>query len=188
MSRRITLAEARRLAQRGQISQADMDRLEQSMRRLAPVPVEIKRVPLAEPIEFGVPMELFTENRLRAMNPYHRGRHVKEQRSWVALAWRCHMNGPDWHKDTKAMHTTGRVLATAGRFNPALPVIVTMTRIGRRMDEHDSLRAAFKHVCDEITVQLGLTNDDTPLVEWRYSQEPCAGRPPSIRIRVEARP
>lgn len=125
---------------------------------------DIYRVRLAEPVEFRLFMELLTENRLRAMHPIQRGRHVKAQRETVRLWWGVEVG-----------------------ITPVLPVIVTQTRIGRRMDPHDSLPAAFKHVTDEITLLLGLRNDDTPLVTWKFDQRPLRGGPSAIIIRVESR-
>lgn len=118
----------------------------------------------ANAAELEFPMATFTENRLRAMHPKQRGRILKQQRH--ALGWYWKM---------------------LGRLRVPFPVVVTFTRIARRMDRHDSLPAAFKHLCDEVTRQLGLTNDDTPLVEWRYAQEPPNGREPAVRIRIETK-
>lgn len=109
-----------------------------------------------------MPMDLLTENKLRAMHPTHRGRLLRRQRWAVRDAW----------------------LALYGFATVRLPVTVTLTRIGRRMDSHDSLPAAFKAVTDELTERLGLRNDDTPLIRWVYAQEPPAGRPKSIRIEI----
>lgn len=111
------------------------------------------------------PMQLKTENTLRAMNPIARGKILKRQKEDAWFHWRSQTKGA----------------------KVPLPVTVTLTRIGRRMDAHDGLPAAFKHIADAITEWLGQSNDDTPLIEWRYEQEPRGRRPQSIRIRIETR-
>lgn len=124
------------------------------------------RIHLQEPVSFEVPIAVATENKVRAMHPIHRGKMLKGQRVTVAQCW--------------LLHFRGKI--------PELPVIVTFTRFGRHMDGHDSLAAAFKHVTDEITKLLGLRNDDTPEVTWRYEQQPRGSEQARIRIRVESRP
>lgn len=118
----------------------------------------------ANEIELEFPIELATENRLRAMHPIARGKLIKKQRQDVAWYWK-----------------------TVGKVWVPRPVVITLTRIGRRTDEHDSLRACMKHIADEVALLLGFTNDDTPDIQWLYHQEPRGQRPPSIRIRVETR-
>lgn len=123
------------------------------------------RIRLQEPVSFIVPIALATENKVRAMHPIHRGKFLKGQKVTVAQCW--------------LLHFRGKI--------PELPVVVTFTRFGRHMDGHDSLGAAFKHVTDEVTRLLGLRNDDTPEVTWRYEQEPRGSEQARIGIRVEAR-
>lgn len=163
---RITLARARELAARGQVSAEDLDRFETPHRSLADACAPaIFIVELAEPIEFNVPIDLQTENALRAQHPIHRRRREKKERGTLMMCWNIHFR----------------------RTRPQLPVIVTWTRFGRHTDSHDSLAAAFKHLTDEVTELLGLKNDDTKEVVWRYQQEPRGtGNERKIRIRVEA--
>jgi hypothetical protein len=169
----ITMADLKEYARKGRVSQAEVDRIIESQQRgrkalLASADAAIAAMPrlvLLEPVEFIVPLELLTENRLRAMQPKARGRHVKAQRAVVRNAWALHFR----------------------KVIPALPVTVTFTRFGRHMDAHDSLAAAFKHVTDEVTEMLGLHNDDTKEVTWKYDQEPRGSEPMRIRIRVQSR-
>lgn len=171
----ITEDQLHALVARGMVPQSEVDRIQQS-RKLArkaerlredAAAAALTRVRLAEPVEFTIPMDLFTENRIRAMHPLRCGAHIKEQRAVVRNAWRLHFR------------------ATV----PELPVVVTFIRRARKMDAHDSLRAAFKHVTDEVTLMLGLRNDDTPHVTWEYDQAPRGGSTANaITIRVEARP
>ena len=52
---------------------------------------------------------------------------------------------------------------------------VTLTRIaGGTLDDHDNLRAAFKHVVDEIAAWVGVP-DAHPVFSWRYApSKTCA--------------
>lgn len=158
--------QVKEFVRRGMVAQADLDAIEN--RRVARIIEDCTRVTrfdLTAPVTFTVPIELWTENKLRAMNPHHRGRHVKAQRAVVCQAWNLTFRG----------------------LTPALPVEVLMTRYGRHMDAHDSLAAAFKHVTDEVTRLLGLRNDDTEEVSWKYDQRPRGNEPMKINIRVSPR-
>lgn len=120
--------------------------------------------PEVDQLTMEFPMELLTENRLRAMNPIARGQILKRQRADVASWWR------------------------AGNFGRVpLPATVLLVRIGQRTDAHDSLPACFKHVADEVACLLGVSNDDDGQIEWKYSQEPKSGRPQSVKIEVSRR-
>lgn len=56
---------------------------------------------------------------------------------------------------------------------PALPVVVTITRLGfRSLDSHDNLPIACKHVVDAIAELYGRPDND-PEFTWRYAQERC---------------
>lgn len=82
------------------------------------------------------------------------------------------------------------LLAIAGNRNelPALPVIVTLTRVAPRALDDDNLAFAFKAIRDGAADALGVRDND-PRVSWRYAQaRPEKGAHPAIEIRVEARP
>lgn len=78
---------------------------------------------------------------------------------------------------------------------PVLPpggVVVTLTRLspGNGLDPHDNLPGSQKHVVDEITKQLGLRDDRSPMVTWRYDQTRTKSRdltPWGVEVRIEER-
>lgn len=56
---------------------------------------------------------------------------------------------------------------------PALPVVVTITRLGfRALDHHDNLPIAAKHVVDALAELYGRPDND-PAFTWRYAQQRC---------------
>ncbi len=66
---------------------------------------------------------------------------------------------------------------------PALPCIVTLTRLGgQALDQEDNLNIAFKGCRDELAAILGV-NDRDPRVRWQYRHEP--GGAVGIRIEIE---
>ena len=173
---RMTLTELRKIAAGNPRMASQIEALEESQKRgrrrhaeaLRAVAASVQRIDLRgrPPVEFIVPVEVITENRTRAMQPIHRRRHEKAQRSVLRNAWLLHFHGE----------------------TAALPVSVTFTRLGRRMDSHDSLAAAFKHLTDEVTLLLGLTNDDTAEVQWVYGQEPSTVKAFRLTIAALAAP
>lgn len=64
----------------------------------------------------------------------------------------------------------------------ALPCVVTITRIGKRMMDDDNVRAACKSIRDGIALRLGVDDAD-PRVTWRYRQE--TAREYSVRIEID---
>lgn len=68
---------------------------------------------------------------------------------------------------------------------PALPVTVTLTRIGvRELDPHDGLPASLKPVVDGIADAYGLASDRDERLTIRYAQG--TGKP-EVRVRIERR-
>ena len=54
---------------------------------------------------------------------------------------------------------------------PALPVVVKLTRVGKRpLDSHDNLRASLKNVVDGIADAYGVRDDDAR-IEWVYGEQ-----------------
>ncbi len=53
---------------------------------------------------------------------------------------------------------------------PSLPVVVTITRIGKRKLDDDNLAAACKYIRDEIANAYGV-DDGSPLYNWLYNQQ-----------------
>jgi hypothetical protein len=71
----------------------------------------------------------------------------------------------------KAAHRHCVRLVMHGQPVPDLPVTVTLTRISwGKLDEHDNLPSAFKHVVDELAAWLGIDDADKR-VTWRYAQK-----------------
>lgn len=66
-----------------------------------------------------------------------------------------------------------------------LPVRVTLTHVGPKMDAHDGLRSAFKGLVDAVADWLGVDDGDEASVTWHYRQE--TGRPGGVRVRIQGR-
>ena len=66
-----------------------------------------------------------------------------------------------------------------------LPVRVTFTHVGRRMDS-DNLAGAFKALRDELAETVFGVDDGDDGVEWRYEQRP--GGTPGVVVRIEGKP
>ena len=56
-----------------------------------------------------------------------------------------------------------------GKPRPALPVVVTLTRVAPRALDGDNLQSAFKAPRDEVARWLGVDDAD-PRVTWSYAQ------------------
>jgi hypothetical protein len=65
------------------------------------------------------------------------------------------------------------------------PVIVTITRVGKRRLDSDNLAISAKHVRDGIADRLGMDDGD-PRIEWRYEQR--TGKEYAVEIQIEPRP
>lgn len=77
-------------------------------------------------------------------------------------------------------------LGASGR-RPALPVVVTLTRLSAgALDGHDNLRASLKHVVDGVARYLKVDDAD-PRVEWRYAQQTTKRGQYAVEIRIEPR-
>lgn len=127
-----------------------------------------KRVPLpisgyVDRIELRFPIELPSLNRLFTMHHQTRGRLKREQRETVFYRWREKYQ----------------------QQSVELPVVVEISRFGQELDGHDNLRGALKAVVDQITLHLGLTNDNDPRVTWLYGQAKGKGE---VEIRIRRRP
>lgn len=62
------------------------------------------------------------------------------------------------------------------------PLVITLTRIGKRKLDDDNLRGACKSVRDGVADFLGV-NDADPRIEWKYEQEKGEY---AVRIRIES--
>lgn len=68
----------------------------------------------------------------------------------------------------KQREATAVMLHVSGPI-PALPLIVTITRIGPRVLDDDNLASSCKYVRDQIATAIGV-DDGSPLYTWRYKQ------------------
>lgn len=91
---------------------------------------------------------------------------AKAQRAAVLAAW---------HASPLAM--TAHLRA----WGAVLPVTVTLTHFGPKMDRDDNLNRAFKAIRDEVARLIGVDDGDE-CVGWRYAQ--LAGGP-GVEIRIE---
>lgn len=87
------------------------------------------------------------------------------------------------HRRVKAQRQTVAWFLTASTPRPALPVVVTLTRVGVRDLDGDNLQGAFKAVRDQVATWLGLDDAD-PRIRWEYDQR--RGKVCAVEIRVES--
>ncbi|WP_408953034.1 hypothetical protein [Lysobacter sp. Hz 25] len=64
---------------------------------------------------------------------------------------------------------------------PALPVVVSLSRIAPRQLDDDNLRTAFKALRDGIAARYGIPDNDKR-IRWEYDQE--RGKPKEYGARV----
>lgn len=62
------------------------------------------------------------------------------------------------------------------------PIVVTLTRIGKKTLDTDNLASGFKACRDEVAGVLGI-DDGSPRITWNYEQQ--AGREYAAIIRIE---
>jgi hypothetical protein len=67
---------------------------------------------------------------------------------------------------------------------PPLPVVVTMTRIGKRMLDDDNLSGSLKRVRDSIASVYGV-DDGSPLCRWVCEQE--IGKEYGVKVSLAAK-
>ena len=73
----------------------------------------------------------------------------------------------------KAEHRYVVGMVMHGMPKPALPCVVTLTRVSPgTLDEHDNLPSSQKHVVDGIASWLGIDDADKR-VKWKYAQQKC---------------
>jgi hypothetical protein len=68
---------------------------------------------------------------------------------------------------------------------PALPCVVTLTRLSPGKLDGDNLQGAGKAVRDQVADFLGIDDADER-IEWRYAQERCPPKHFGVRVRIEA--
>lgn len=69
---------------------------------------------------------------------------------------------------------------------PALPIVVTLTRIGKQQMDSDAVPASLKHARDSVAKWYGVDDRDGGKIEWRYGQE--YGRALEYGVRIEIAP
>lgn len=92
----------------------------------------------------------------------------------LPLRIRSEANGSHGHWATRARAIKEQRQAVAWCLKAhepvGMPCTVKLTRIGpRKLDGHDNLPRAFKHVADQIAEWLGVKDND-PRLTWRYEQ------------------
>lgn len=110
------------------------------------------------PVTFALTCQVRSEQNQRCHWAV-RHRRFKAQAAALAVVWRASVTG-----------------------ELPLPLRVTFTHLGRRMDEHDGLRAAFKGLVDAAAKLIGVDDGD-PRVTWQYAQI-SAGK--GILVKIEA--
>ena len=84
--------------------------------------------------------------------------------------------------------TWAAILRAGGRAAiPAPPLVVTLTRCGRRLLDDDNLAAAFKHVRDALAEVVGV-DDGSPLYTWKYAQRVGRGAAYGVAVEIAPRP
>lgn len=92
-----------------------------------------------------------------------------------------------WQSRNAAVKAQRRSVAwcLAPHRKPALPVVITLERIGpRKLDAHDNLPRAFKAVADQVAEWLGVKDND-PRLTWRYAQRSEGQGKYAAEIRIE---
>lgn len=82
-----------------------------------------------------------------------------------------------------ALHAAWLCSPLVGWSGWGVPVAVTLTHHGPRIDGHDNLPRAFKAIVDALCERLGCDDGDGT-VEWKYRQEPSG---PGVTVRIESR-
>jgi hypothetical protein len=139
---------------------AQLKRLQKKRERKAPKPTRFISGFVAS-ITLEFPIELMTENDIR---PLHRMQQAKLTKGYRTAVW-------------------GYWNARYGQKSVELPVVVTLTRIGRELDD-DNLRGSLKGIRDQVADQLGVRSDRDPRITWRYAQQPG---PSGVRIHITRR-
>lgn len=100
---------------------------------------------------------------IQTVNPLNRRDH------WAAKAKRA-----EYERNLASTHL-------AYRTRPPLPVLVTLTRIGRQMDD-EGVVASFKSIRDGVADAYGTDDSPSSPIKFEYAQE---RGPYSVRIKIE---
>lgn len=96
------------------------------------------------------------------------------------------------HWSVRAKRNKGHRAAVAAQFvwcpsflrDTPFPLVVTLTRYGKRLLDDDNLAGSFKAIRDEVAAQLGRDDNPKSGISWVYKQD--KSKEYSIRIEVEA--
>lgn len=98
-------------------------------------------------------------------------------------------NGSHGHWRKSAKERSNQRLVVAWGLRPlmpaALPVVVTLTRIGVRDLDTDNLAGAFKSVRDAVAAWLGCGDSPSDPVTWVYAQRRGKPKQYAVEINVE---
>lgn len=86
------------------------------------------------------------------------------------------------HKRVKAQRAAV-TLFLGNRARPALPVIITLTRIAPRSLDGDNAQGAMKATRDAVAAWLGVDDAD-PRVRWDYAQRRGGAREYGVEVSV----
>lgn len=92
-----------------------------------------------------------------------------------------------WRTTEKRKKTEKQVVAWALHphpFKPALPVVVTITRLAPGLLDDDNLPSATKYMRDEIARWYGVSDAPSSPITWVYHQRKTTVRDP-VRYAVE---
>jgi hypothetical protein len=95
-------------------------------------------------------------------------------------------------KQRELVYYTLRHLLVRPTYLP-LPLTITLTRLGRRMMDHDNLVSSMKHITDGVVDFVldcpgeGHKHDNDPRLTWRYQQRKAGVSRYGVEIRFEAR-
>lgn len=94
------------------------------------------------------------------------------------------------HYAARARRVKGERLALrramAGLRVPALPIVVTFTRLSPRLCDDDGLPTAAKGLRDEIAALYGTGDSPTHPIRWQYRQEKRLGKPIGMTVEIAA--
>jgi hypothetical protein len=94
-----------------------------------------------------------------------------------------------WAKKAKRAKAQRQAVANALILSrverPALPCVVTITRVAPRQLDDDNLAASGKSTRDQVAAWLGVDDKPGSGVEWRYAQRKGGRAEYACEIRIE---
>lgn len=66
-----------------------------------------------------------------------------------------------------------------------LPCVVVLTRYSTsKLDSHDGLRAALKHIADGVAEWVGVDDAEDDKLRFQYEQQKCKRKDEAVHVRV----